>query len=276
MTLDPEFYTKHGSHFHQDQSPREQAASIDLADRLKRKTSSIIFLNHESALIKLTRPDGPRTMFKVFGSPFSRFSGLWAFGYSSSAEEGDRLWRRIPLDTDILVTHSPPLGICDRRANNPDDNGEINSESKAYGCKQLLHAMAEVRPMLAVCGHVHEGRGYQRVMWTENDSGFQSPMIAEDTAALPPRDSKKQSLVDLTGKRQRMLHNISSCATLVPETEETRPLSGTRNNYGERHSRKESCIVNAAVVAKSWPYIGGKVFNRPIVVDINLPVWDYP
>ncbi|OKL60308.1 hypothetical protein UA08_04136 [Talaromyces atroroseus] len=285
VSLDPAFYAEHGSEFHSD---KEHATSIDLVNKSK---GGIIFLNHESALIRLTRPDGPRTMFKVFGSPFSRFSGLWAFGYSaSSAEDGRRLWCQIPSDTDILVTHTPPLGLCDRRSLsdhiNIDDDSGIETVDQKHGCEQLLHAMASVRPMLAVCGHVHEGRGYQRVMWTEKDNNVGPAIVDEDTTPLPSSDSKKQSLIDLTGKKQRLLQNTSRCATaLVREThKEHSSSSGTLNRDDDEDDdenarkplRKETCIVNAAIMAKSWPYVGGKAFNRPIIVDINLPVWNHP
>jgi len=36
-------------------------------------------------------------------------------------------------------------------------------------------------------------------------------------------------------------------------------------------SRRETCVVNAAVLANSWG--GRKRFNKPIVVDIDLAVW---
>lgn len=215
-------------------------------------------------MIKLRRPDGPHTTFKVFGSPYSRFSGLWAFGYSSSSEDGHRLWSQIPPDTDILVTHTPPLGLCDRQPGEATSTDPPKSGGGMYGCKQLLHAMADVRPMLAVCGHVHEGRGYQRVMWNEDDGESPSPMTT-DVEPLPPVGSKKQNLIDLTGKKQRALESMSSYVT--------QPDSAGSDVHANRRLRKETCIVNAAIMARSWPYTGGKTFNRPIVVDINLPVW---
>jgi len=39
-----------------------------------------------------------------------------------------------------------------------------------------------------------------------------------------------------------------------------------------RLGRRETCIVNAAIMANSWG--GKKRFNRPIVVDVDLPVWE--
>ena len=42
-----------------------------------------------------------------------------------------------------------------------------------------------------------------------------------------------------------------------------------------RIGRKETCIVNAAIMASSWPYKvnAGRKYNKPIVIDIDLPVW---
>jgi hypothetical protein len=37
--------------------------------------------------------------------------------------------------------------------------------------------------------------------------------------------------------------------------------------------RRETCVINCAIVATSWPHLGGKRFNKPIVVDLDLPVW---
>lgn len=41
-----------------------------------------------------------------------------------------------------------------------------------------------------------------------------------------------------------------------------------------RLGRRETCIVNAAIVANSYPFkeAGGRKFNQPIVVDLMLPV----
>ena len=43
-----------------------------------------------------------------------------------------------------------------------------------------------------------------------------------------------------------------------------------------RLGRKETCIVNAAIMASSYPYTGagGERYNKPIVVDLELPVWN--
>ena len=43
----------------------------------------------------------------------------------------------------------------------------------------------------------------------------------------------------------------------------------------KRIERRETCVINASIMASSWPHKGGsgKRCNKAIVVDIDLPVW---
>ena len=43
----------------------------------------------------------------------------------------------------------------------------------------------------------------------------------------------------------------------------------------ERRSRKETCVVNASIMASSWPYKvkDNRKYNKPIMVDVDLPAW---
>lgn len=220
------------------------------------------------------------TAFKVFGSPYSQSKGDWAFGYGSS--NATALWNEIPLDADIIVTHTPPRSHCDQKPN-----------GSFVGCDALRQALSRVRPPLAVCGHVHEGRGYERVRW--QPALIRTRLYAHGVdnitrGALPPPGSKKQSLVDLTGKRAERLDSEgfscspaspgpmspSSGGSAVPEQDSVPYLSAAdtqRLDHALQTLRKETCIVNAAVMATSWPHPGGKRFNAPIVVDLELPVW---
>ena len=102
ITLDEAFYSEHGLYFH-NQVPQ---SSLDCL-RLLKASPSITYLNHEAAEIRLSKEGGPKTTFKVFGSPYSPANALWAFGYPP--EDASKLWDRIPLDTDILITHTIPL-----------------------------------------------------------------------------------------------------------------------------------------------------------------------
>ena len=67
------------------------------------------------------------------------------------------------------------------------------------------------------------------------------------------------SLLDLTGKTWRRLVNDGGIARTHTEV-----------NDG-RQGRLETCIINAAIMARSHGN-GPKRYNKPIVVDIDLPI----
>ena len=82
-----------------------------------------------------------------WGSPWQPYYGGWAF----NLPRGDQLrnkWKKIPKNTDILVTHSPPKGI-----------GDFIKPGRHEGCEDLLHAVLRIKPMLHVFGHIHEDYG---------------------------------------------------------------------------------------------------------------------
>lgn len=288
VTLDSEFYAQQGHGLHGEHFEDPKAC----LETVMRSAPSVILLQHQAALIRLTRAAGPNTIFKVFGSPYSQSPGTWAFGYET--DNAATLWDQIPTDTDVLVTHTPPRSHCDQK---PDGT--------FFGCNALREAMSRTRPPLAVCGHVHEGRGYERVCWGSAliGSGLDADGVDRVTkGVLPPPQSRKQSLVDLTGKRGDRLDNEGFSCEQPRAGSGTAPISsalresaaGEMPDQGCRqtslvapsldadnqglasHSlqtlRRETCIVNAAIVATSWPHHGGKRFNSPIVVDLELPV----
>lgn len=47
----------------------------------------------------------------IFGSPYTLKHSETAFQYKP--EEGQKLWKDIPIGVDILITHSPPYGRMD-------------------------------------------------------------------------------------------------------------------------------------------------------------------
>ena len=182
ITLDKSFYNQHGLYFH-NQNPQD----ADECKSLMKKASSILYLEHEAAVIRLLAADGPRTQFKVFGSPYSPAKGLWAFGYSPT--EATQLWNRIPFDTDVVVTHTPSKYHCDE-----------TNDRRAVGCEALRCMLWRVRPRLAICGHVHEGRGAEIITWDLNMSNIKYKESGVRVCRDPGKDNKKISLVDLTAK----------------------------------------------------------------------------
>ncbi|KAL0932902.1 calcineurin-like phosphoesterase [Colletotrichum truncatum] len=275
LTLDSDFYAEHGNHFH-NQAPQSPESCLSLLT----DSPSITYLNHASATVRLRSPSGPQTSFTVFGSPYSPRNGLWAFGYDAPQEgtaDLPRLWDDIPLGADVVVTHTPPHTHVDE-----------SRHRRAAGCEALRRALWRVRPRLAVCGHVHEARGVERVRW---DLGCANTAFKEAGVKTweDPGVGNKQSLVNLSSKGGEPLLNDGGdvgTVTSVGGGDGTGPGVGTRGLGGDpasaradrdalmgRLGRQETCVVNCAIMAKSYPHVGGKTVNKPIVIDLDLPVW---
>ncbi|KAK4226858.1 Metallo-dependent phosphatase-like protein [Podospora fimiseda] len=284
LTLDQQFYSAHGQTIH-NQGPQDAEKCLSLL----KSSRTITYLCHGSATIRLSDPKEPKTEFTVFRSPYTPRVGLWGFSYerggkplpetkvSSGPEReqtAEELWASIPLDADILVTHTPPYGHCDA----------------SLGCEELRAKLALVRPRLHICGHVHHGRGAERVKW---DFGQDRPDVEKWTDPNPDPSSAKISLIDLTargGNHPLDFHHQTArthvqkepgdfeedeSARTEPDVEpaDNQPLKTTGASPRDRQGRRETCVINCAIVANSWPHTGGKRYNKPIVVDLDLPVW---
>ena len=98
---------------------------------------------------------------KVFGSPWTPLYFNWAF----NLQRGDEIlekWRLIPEDTDILITHGPPLGRGDLVAK--DQEKAIRT-----GCFDLLREIqTRVKPRDHVFGHIHVSAMIGR--WLPNET----------------------------------------------------------------------------------------------------------
>ena len=85
--------------------------------------------------------------YKIYGSPWTPTFFDWGFNLDRGPDIKQK-WDLIPGDTDILLTHGPPKGILDRC-----------SDGSEAGCEDLLFKIQEVRPLIHVFGHIHEGYG---------------------------------------------------------------------------------------------------------------------
>lgn len=283
------------------------------------ESETITYLENESAMVYLKSPMGPQTRFKVFGSPSTPGPGRWAFEYQD--QDAERLWASIPTDADVVITHTPPKGHCDAA-----------TKDSRSGCPALLRRLAVVRPLLHVCGHIHEARGIDRVQWSpfRNNSLVESIEHWKD----PGSGNKKLSLLDLTSKSGRPLgrplgdsacatrqsesdslrggsggqfglpeigvlqpdqHNLKSTSSLtevaLPESEASEwpedsgvleqrhhavapraALQGDSGSQSRSLRYEETAVINAAFLG---PRVNGRTTgtNKPIVVDIELPVW---
>ena len=91
------------------------------------------------------------------GGPWMPPSG-WdpKWGFEMEEDEREKAWARIDK-VDVLITHTPPMGILDRTAQN-----------KHIGCPVLRRRVFELKPQIHCFGHVHEARGTHQ----EQDIGF--------------------------------------------------------------------------------------------------------
>lgn len=71
----------------------------------------------------------------------------WDWSFDLSDEEAEQQLVACPAGA-VLVVHSPPQGHCDR-----------SSDGDHLGSHAILDAIAQKRPPLALCGHIHEAWG---------------------------------------------------------------------------------------------------------------------
>lgn len=198
ITCDISFYQQYGTYFHNKKMEDPQLC-VDLFQ----PDPSIVYLNHEAKQIRLAHEGGAVTILKVFGSPYSPAKGFWAFGYQPEA--ASQLWDQIPLDTDLLVTHTPAKFHRD----------ESGTRGPA-GCEKLREALWRVRPRLFVCGHIHEGYGVEVVTWDLISTNTRCREQSVQRFNDPQPDSKKQFTIDLSSRaRSQTLQNDGSIGNLV-------------------------------------------------------------
>jgi len=92
---------------------------------------------------------------KIWGSPVTPSFG---YGWGFNKDRGydiNEVWNTIPMDTDIVITHGPIYGYCDR----------TSREGLNVGCADLYHRLNEVQPQLHFSGHIHEAYGYRQTNW---------------------------------------------------------------------------------------------------------------
>ncbi|GMR56500.1 hypothetical protein PMAYCL1PPCAC_26695, partial [Pristionchus mayeri] len=88
---------------------------------------------------------------KFYGAPWHPMPG-----YSFYRARGHKIlqkWNLIPANTDVLITHTPPLG-----------HGDFNAWSKCdgvlAGCAELLNTVEKrVKPRYHIFGHIHQKHG---------------------------------------------------------------------------------------------------------------------
>ncbi|KAI9887648.1 MAG: hypothetical protein M1823_000512 [Watsoniomyces obsoletus] len=122
----------------------------------------------ERSAVTLSFPDRGDRQLNVYGAPEIPQCGGSEFAFQHSPERD--VWANtIPMQTDILVTHTPPKYHLDLPA--------------ALGCQFLLQEVWRVQPRLHVFGHVHAGHGQETAHWDETQRAYESIMARRHTWA---------------------------------------------------------------------------------------------
>jgi Icc-related predicted phosphoesterase len=115
----------------------DSGTELKLYDELPKEPDDRIYKRHD---------------LKIWGSPWS----LWFHGinpkckaFTGSENDLAKKWKRIPTDTDILISHGPPYGMQD-----------MTVRGERVGSKSLqMELWNRLHPKLLVFGHIHECYG---------------------------------------------------------------------------------------------------------------------
>lgn len=132
ITLDIPFYDENWKFFH------KKKQDLLKINNLIRNNPNFYYLENTFVIIE---------GIKIYGSPYvPSDQNYWAFEYKHDLE-ADSIWSKIPKDTDILVTHTPPFGCLD-------------FYQKHLGCDILLLYVSEkIKPKYHLFGHIHDAYG---------------------------------------------------------------------------------------------------------------------
>lgn len=79
-----------------------------------------------------------------------KFYGVPLFMEDIEAGVFDENIRKIPADTDVLITHQPPYGILD------------SVETAHFGDRILLETILKIKPKYHLFGHAHDAFGIEK------------------------------------------------------------------------------------------------------------------
>lgn len=116
--------------------------SIEKGLITKDNFNNIHYLENEHIII-----DG----FKFFGSPHCPNFGNWAF--MKARHKIFKVWENIDLDTDVVITHTPPKTVLDL-------SYDRLHKLEFCGCGALYKKIVNhIKPKLHLFGHIHNCEG---------------------------------------------------------------------------------------------------------------------
>ena len=114
------------------------------------------YLQHSSVTLNFVKQGNRKVRF--YGAPQIPQCGGEEFAFQYRRSE-DAWSGTIPLETDVLITHTPPRHHLDLPA--------------GLGCDFLLREVWRVRPKIHVFGHVHAGYGRENVFWDDAQKAYE-------------------------------------------------------------------------------------------------------
>ncbi|KAF3916183.1 hypothetical protein AA313_de0206306 [Arthrobotrys entomopaga] len=143
----------------------------------------------------------------------------------------------LPDRIHVAITHGPAYGILDQ-VGGEEGGGHV-------GCEELFRFLGYIKPLMSVCGHIHEAGGVRKVEWQE-------------TGVVGMASTRTTSVVEDVGdevervEKGGMLYNDASSVT------------------ADVVDGKETFFVNASIVGhRSSSY--DEAQRSPYVVELELP-----
>lgn len=150
---------------------RNFAAAKELAEMA---CPRVKFVSHE-----LVEIEG----IKIFCSAWSPEFHRWAYNAARSPEDAlnmglpyiKELWNDIPIDCDIVATHTPCHGLLDQVY-----YVDGITPKEQVGCWHLLEKFMQTNAKMHIAGHIHSGHGFKEF----NGKHFYNVAICGETYAV--------------------------------------------------------------------------------------------
>ena len=85
-----------------------------------------------------------------WGSPVTPWFHGEHWVFNKQRHEIQNTWEKIPFGTDVVITHGPVQYKCDY----------VPQDQFFAGCQALDFKLQEVKPIIHMSGHIHEGYGW--------------------------------------------------------------------------------------------------------------------
>lgn len=161
----------HSGDFTMNGSQREAIDFMNWFCRLDYPHKIFIWGNHDNCLYGANIDGLDNNVHYLCNSAVTiegiKFYGVPMFMNDCTTNRQALYYANIPDDTDVLITHTPPLGIL-------DFDNDVN-----YGSEELLTRIATVQPHLHLFGHIHSQFGVQIL----NNTLFSNGAIMNDDPA---------------------------------------------------------------------------------------------